>query len=96
MILLVLIIGVFLNIERLDVGGELDIVNLQSFVYFLAFFAVFLTLLIPEKYRPSIIIILGFWWVIYFVAKLTVFYRHPILGGYFTSKAKNAPTCGRG
>jgi hypothetical protein len=77
-------VGIFLNIERLDVGGELDIVNIQSFVYVVAFFAVFSTLVIPEKYRPSIIITLGAWWLIYFVLKLEIFYAHPILGGYYT------------
>jgi len=84
MLLLIMIIGVFLNIERVDIGSELDIVNLQSFVYVMAFFAVFSTLLIPERFRLSPFILISIWWVIYFVAKLSVFYENPIVGGVYT------------
>ena len=72
MLLLIMIIGVFLNIERVDIGSQLDIVNLQSFVYVMAFFAVFSTLLIPERFRLSPFILISIWWVIYFVDKLSV------------------------
>lgn len=84
MLLLIFIIGIFLNIERVDIGSEFDIVNLQSFVYILAFFAIFSTLLIPEKYRLSPFVLTIIWWAIYFFAKFTVFYEHPILGGVYT------------
>lgn len=84
MLLLILIIGIFLNIERVDIGSEFDIVNLQSFVYGVAFFAVFSTLLLPEKFRFPPLVLIGIWWVIYFFAKLVVFYKHPLVGGIYT------------
>ena len=65
LLILLLIVGVFLNIERLDIGAQVDIVNLQTFVYILAFFAVFITLLLPESWRPSTLLLIGFWAVVY-------------------------------
>ncbi len=84
LLILLLIVGVFLNIERLDIGAQVDIVNLQTFVYILAFFAVFITLLLPESWRPSTLLLIGFWAVVYITLKLTIFNYRPILGGIFT------------
>ncbi len=84
LLVLIMIIGVFLNIERIDIGAETDIVNLQSFVYVLAFFAVFSTLVLPDRWRPPALLLIGFWGVAYIVLKLTIFNYRPLLGGLYT------------
>jgi hypothetical protein len=84
LLILLLISGVFLNIERIDIGNQADIVNIQSFVYFLAFFAVFSTFLIPDKIRPSALVLIGIWGVFYILCKLFIFTGRPFLGGIYT------------
>lgn len=83
-LILIIIIGVFLNIERVDIGSEYDVVNLQSFVYILAFLVVSSTLLLPERFKPTTVYLFLFWGAIYFLAKLVVFDRRPLLGGIYT------------
>ena len=84
LLLLLLVMGVFLNIERLDIGANLDIVNLQSFVYIIGAMAVFANLLLPEFWRPPAILSLGFWTVVYLVLKVTLFNIRPLIGGVYT------------
>lgn len=84
LLILIIIIGVFLNIERVDIGSEYDVVNLQSFVYILAFFVVTSTLLLPKRFRPTTVYLILFWGAIYFLAKLVVFDRRPLFGGIYT------------
>lgn len=83
-LVLLFIIGVFLNIERLDVGNAEDVVNLQSFVYFLAAAAVLSVIALPERFRPPGVLLTGFWLVVYLVLKLTVFDQQPLIGGVYT------------
>lgn len=82
--MLLLTMGIFFNIERLDVGTSLDIVDLQSFVYLIGALAVFSTILLPEKWRPRSLIWMALWVIIYIVLKLSVFNARPILGGIYT------------
>jgi len=84
LLILLLIIGIFLNIERIDVGAEADIVNLQTFVYFLAFIAVFSTFFIPDRFRPPTLLLIGIWGIVYTVIKLSYFKSRPFLGGIYT------------
>ncbi len=76
--------GIFLNIERLDVGSSLDIVDLQTFVYLLGALAVFASILIPEKWRPPIVLWTAIWVTVYIVLKISVFNTRPIFGGVYT------------
>ncbi|MBC8333440.1 MAG: hypothetical protein H8E28_15775 [Anaerolineae bacterium] len=82
--MLLLTMGVFLNIERLDVGTSLDIINLQSFVYLIGALAVFSTILMPEKWRPNSLIWMAFWIIVYIVLKLSAFNVRPLFGGINT------------
>ncbi|MBL7161761.1 MAG: hypothetical protein ISS57_04085 [Anaerolineales bacterium] len=84
LIILLFIIGVFFNVERIDIGADADIVNLQSFVYLLAFGVVFSTLLLPNKWRPPALLWIGFWGVVYVALKLAIYNSRPFLGGLYT------------
>ncbi|MBC8506498.1 MAG: diguanylate cyclase [Anaerolineales bacterium] len=84
LLLLIMIVGVFLNIERVDIGSEADIINLNTFVYLLAFVAVFSVLLLPDRMRPSSIIMISFWIVVYLFLRLTIFNERVLLGGIYT------------
>ena len=84
LLILLLIVGVFLNIERVDIGAEADIVNLQTFIYFLAFVAVFVNLTLPDQLRPSTFVLIIFWILVYILLKLTIFRERPLLGGIYT------------
>ena len=84
LLLLLLIVGVFLNIERVDIGSEADIVNLSTFVYLLAFVAVFSVLLLPDTMRPSSLAMILFWVVVYLILRFTILNIRPVLGGIYT------------
>jgi len=79
-----LVLGIFLNIERIDIGGQSGIVNIQSFVYILAAVAVLSTIWLPEIWRPPEAILIGFWLIIYFILKSVVFNNRPVLGSFYT------------
>ena len=84
LLILLVIVGIFLNIERVDIGAEADIINLHTVVYILAFVAVLTTLLIPYRWRPSSIIMILFWVVGYLVLRLTIYDARLLLGGIHT------------
>ena len=71
LLLLLLIVGGFLNIERVDIGSQTDIVNLNTAVYFVAFIAVFSVFLIPDSIRPSSIMMIIVWVVAYLIMRIT-------------------------
>lgn len=81
---LVVILFVFLNIERLDIGSQQDVVNLQSFVYGLSAVAVFTTLAIPTLSRWPSQLVMAVWILVYLVAKVWLFDERPALGGMYT------------
>ncbi len=83
-LILFLVIGVFLNIERLDVGTATDVVDMQSFVYLLGLVIVVAHLLVEERWHPPLILSLAFWLGAYLLLKLTVFATRPLLGGQYT------------
>lgn len=73
-----------LNIERLDIGAQENIVNLNSFVYFLAGIAVISTILLPREWEVSTSYIVYFWVLIYLIIKFTTSKGQPIIGGLYT------------
>lgn len=77
--LLVIVLALFFNIERLDIGGE-NAVNIQSFVYGLGMLAVLSILLIPFFRRAHVVIAVITWLVAYLLLKLLFFGDRPLVG----------------
>jgi len=84
LILLLAYLGFFLNIERLDIGDQSNVVNLASFVYILAGVAVISTILIPNRWKLSTRTITLFWVAFYLLFKIVVFNSRPVIGGQYT------------
>lgn len=82
--ILLFLIGFFLNIERLDIGPQEDVINIQSFVYGLTILAVLTTFLFYSRWNFSVIIFLGGWIVLYLLGKVVVFPTRPLIGGINT------------
>ena len=77
--LLVIVLALFFNIERLDIGNE-NVINIQSFVYGLGTVAVLAILLIPFFRRTHLMITVSIWLAIYFLLKFTIFDDRPLAG----------------
>jgi len=76
--------GFFLNLERVDVGGQTDVVDIQTFVYFLSAAAVLSTILLPEYWRPpDVYLVLG-WLIVYMFVKTVIITTRPLFGGIYT------------
>jgi hypothetical protein len=84
LLLFLLIVGFFLNIERVDLGGQLDIINIQTFVYLLAAGAVLSTVILPEFWRPADVTLIAIWESIYLLLKSLIFTGRPLIGGIYT------------
>ncbi len=82
--LFVIVMGIFLNIERLDIGGQLDVIDIQTFVYLLVGGAVLVTLWLPEFWRPSDSVWVAIWMGVYLILKIGVFRSRPFGGGIYT------------
>lgn len=80
-----LIIGlvIFLNIERFDIG-EINIINIHSFVYVLGSGVVLATILIPALSRLRFSNLLALTLGAYLLLKVFVFNDRPMIGGAFT------------
>jgi len=83
-IIFLIVIGIFLNIERLDIGTQMDAINIQTFVYFLAAVAVFSAICLPEFWRPPTWFLTGWWLAVYLLVKGLFFTGRPMLGGIYT------------
>ncbi len=83
-IALTIFIGISLNVERFDLGSEIDIVNIQSFFYVLLGIAVLSTIAIPVLQRIPLSIQLIGWIGIFLICKLLIFSDRPLLGGTYT------------
>jgi len=77
LLLLLITVIVFYNIERVDLGQKENIINLQSFVYLLSLGAIFSTLLIHTHYRFSFAFSFGFWILLYITGKILTFPKPP-------------------
>lgn len=82
-ILLLIVLAVLFNIERLDFGKE-NLIDISSFVYFIGCIYVISVISIPKLQRiggfSNIVICLVF----YFFCKLVIFTKHPLSGGIYT------------
>lgn len=67
-IALLLHLTIFFNIERLDLGQE-NVLNIQTFVYIISFFAAFSVIIIPNLWKPNVIFSYVLWVGIYLVIK---------------------------
>lgn len=82
LILLVLGLTLFFNIERLDFGRH-NVVDIDSFAYVLGTVVVVSTLSLPILWRYHIGFSFGFWMGLYFLIKMVGF-GEPLLGGLYT------------
>ena len=80
--LLVLVLALFYNIERLDIGSD-NFVNIQSFVYVFGTIAVLSALLAPFFRRNQAFVNVLIWLAIYFILKITLFNSRPLAGDGF-------------
>ncbi len=83
MVVLILGLSFFFNVERLDFG-EKDIINIASFVYVIGFLAVLITIALPQVQSIKRATAMTIWAIIYLLAKLFVFNQRPIIGGMYT------------
>jgi len=82
-LLLLIFTGFVLNIERLDIGPQTDIINIQSFHYILLGIVALSAIIIPALRRVPIGYALIFWMAVYLVCKLVVFRDRPFLSGIY-------------
>ena len=82
-LVLVIFIGFVLNIERLDIGPEKDIVDIQSFHYVLLGFVVLSSIAIPALRRIPVSYVLVGWIGVYLICKLVVFQNRPLFSGIY-------------
>lgn len=59
---------VFFNLERIDIGGE-NALDIQTFVYIIAFIAAFSVMIFPNLWRPNVVFGYILWLGIYLVIK---------------------------
>ena len=83
-IFMVILIGITFNIERLDIMGTEDVINIASFNYGLYGLAVLSTLAFPFIRRISLPLLWTGWVSVYFIGKLIVFAGRPLVGGIYT------------
>ncbi len=83
MVSLIIFIGFVLNVERIDVGGTTDVVNLASFVYVLSGVVVVSIILLPRSWNFSVFSLAVFWALVYVSIKLLT-EAGSILGGINT------------
>ena len=82
-ILLIIFLAFFFNLERIDVGDQ-ELININTFVYILFTLAVVFIVMLPVFRRMKIAPLLFIWDLLYFVLKLTVFKENPFWGGYYS------------
>jgi len=73
----------FFNIERLDFG-QVNIIDISSFVYVIGFLAVLSIITIPPLGRAPLTVSLAGWIGAYLLCKFLVFNRYPLFGGIHT------------
>lgn len=80
LILLVVLLTLFFNVERLDLMEE-NVLNVQTFSYGLVVFIVLAHLFIPQLSRyPVVWVVIG-WLAVYLSLKLTLFNQRPLFEG---------------
>ncbi len=84
LIQLLIFTGFLLNIERVDIGTDQNIINLETFMYIIAGIAISSTILLPNKWKLSTRTIATFWVIVYLIIKIGRSPEHPFLGGVHT------------
>jgi hypothetical protein len=79
-ILIILFLSFFFNLERLDFG-EKDLININTFVYIMVTIAIIFIIMIPSLWRFKLSLLL-FWLLVYFVFKVFIFTDIPWWGGF--------------
>jgi GGDEF domain-containing protein len=82
-ILMVIFLAVFFNIERLDYSDQ-TVVDLQTFVYVLVSILILSTLFLSFLQKLSTQLTLALWLGVYLALKLTLFSSRPLIGGIYT------------
>ncbi len=82
LVLLIIGISFFFNIERIDID-ESNVINIASFVYVLAFFAIILPIAFPPLQQLKLPTMMIIWSGIYVWTKL-IFSQRPLIGGMYT------------
>jgi len=80
LILLMLFLAFFYNLERINVGTQ-DLVNINTFVYILVTIAVVFTIMLPALRRLNVAWILILWNLAFFILKIFVYSAKPFWGG---------------
>ncbi|BBB49582.1 nucleotidyl cyclase domain-containing protein [Pelolinea submarina] len=82
-ILLIIFLAFFFNLERIDVGDQ-ELININTFVYILITLAVVFIVMLPVLRRMKITLLLFFSDLLYFILKFAVFKENPFWGGYYS------------
>src|SRR5687767_13475440 len=82
-LLLVSMLAMFFNIERLDFGQD-NIIDISTFVYVLTLIAVMATLLIPRLGQLRTLPLVALWTLGYVSMRLLAGVERPIIGGLYT------------
>lgn len=86
--LFLLALTLFLNIERIDLLGQQNVLDIQSFVYTFTILAIFSVIFVPAFWQATPITPIAVWLLLYFLTKTTFFYlfldQNPLFGGPFT------------
>lgn len=82
-VVLVLFLAIFFNLERLDSSQE-NIINIQSFVYILITIAIVTTIWFPLLRRLSIPWLVSLWLALYLILKIFIFNDRALFGGLNT------------
>jgi hypothetical protein len=82
-ILLIIFLAFFFNLERIDVGDQ-ELININTFVYILITLAVVFIVMLPVLRRMKITLLLFFSDLLYFILKFAVFNENPFWGGYYS------------
>jgi hypothetical protein len=86
--LFLLAIALFFNIERIDLLGQQNVLDIQSFVYTFTTIALFSVIFVPTFWRSTPFVPISFWLVAYFMTKVLFFNlfadQNPLFGGAFT------------
>ncbi len=80
---LLLVLALFFNIERLDLGAE-DLINIPSFIYVYVLGVVMALLFIPALWSLSLPAVVAIGFVVFALLRLFVFTGQPLFGGLYS------------
>lgn len=87
--LFLLALTLFLNIERIDLLGQQNVLDIQSFVYTFTILAIFSVIFVPTFWQTPPYTPIAIWLILYFITKvvfLNVFAdQNPLWGGPYSS-----------